>query len=96
MALLASLGRLPRGPGAGAALHCPCHTGVPGLVLRGIGRVDRNVRELAEMLYKFQEPFVVDHGKFARAFGGDVTPLEEAIARTVAWYRSAPAAGPTP
>lgn len=42
---------------------------VPKLVLRALGLVNANVRELVEMTYEFEEPFVVDHGAFARAFG---------------------------
>jgi hypothetical protein len=37
------------------------------------------------MLYEFEEPFVVDHSKFERAFGGHATPLGEAIGDTVRW-----------
>lgn len=57
--------------------------------LRAIGFFKPEVREMVEMLYQFEEPFVVDHGKFAAAFGdAHVTPLQEAIRETVAWYRA--------
>jgi hypothetical protein len=46
------------------------------------------MREIIEMLYEFEEPFVVDHAKFERAFGERATPLREAIGETVRWYRS--------
>lgn len=55
-----------------------------------IGLFNGTVRELKEMLYEFEEPFVVDHGKFASAFGNYATPLPEAIDKTIAWYRSHP------
>ena len=42
-----------------------------------------------ETLYQSELPWVVDDGKFVRAFGGRATPHEEAIEQTVAWYRSA-------
>ncbi len=45
------------------------------------------LREMKEMMYQFQEPFVVDHSKFERAFGSRVTPQREAIERTVEWFR---------
>ena len=32
--------------------------------------------------------YVVDHSAYAAAFGGDATPLREAIRQTVAWARS--------
>jgi nucleoside-diphosphate-sugar epimerase len=45
------------------------------------------------MLYEFEEPFVVDHSAFARAFGDHATPLREAIGRTVRWYRDERSSG---
>ena len=45
-------------------------------------------RESIEMLYQFEQPFVVDHSKFRRAFGGQPTPLREAIGQTVSWYKN--------
>ena len=45
-------------------------------------------RETVEMMYEFEKPFVVDHSKFAAAFGDISTPLENSIAATVAWYRA--------
>src|ERR1700693_3079141 len=42
-----------------------------------------------ETLYQSELPWVVDDGKFIRAFGERGTPHEEAIEQTVAWYRSA-------
>lgn len=48
------------------------------------------VREVYEMLYEFEEPFIVDHSKFERAFGNHTTPLEAAIKATVGWFRANP------
>jgi hypothetical protein len=45
------------------------------------------------MLYEFEEPFVIDHSKFERAFGEHATPLGEAIGYTVRWYRGKRPAG---
>jgi len=47
------------------------------------------MREMVEMLYEFEEPFVLDHSAFAQAFGEDATPLREAIRQTVSWYQGA-------
>jgi nucleoside-diphosphate-sugar epimerase len=44
-------------------------------------------RESLEMMYEFEKPFVVDSSKFELTFGIRATPLEEAIAATVEWYR---------
>ena len=37
------------------------------------------VGELEEMLYQFEEPFLVDHSKFESSFGKIATPLDDAI-----------------
>jgi nucleoside-diphosphate-sugar epimerase len=58
----------------------------PSIVLRGLGLFNPNVRELIEMLYEFEEPFVVDDGKYVRTFGPGATPLDEALQRTLGWY----------
>ena len=59
----------------------------PKILLRAIGLFNPGIRETIEMLYEFEEPFVVDHSKFERAFGDHATPLEKAIGDTVRWYR---------
>jgi nucleoside-diphosphate-sugar epimerase len=70
-----------------AAGYAPRLQVLPSLVVRGLGLVMPLMRELAEMLYEFEEPQVVDHSRFARAFGDHATPLSEAIPATVAWYQ---------
>jgi hypothetical protein len=59
-------------------------------MVRTVGIFNRTVRELDEMLYEFEEAFVVDSGKFQRAFGDHATPLSEAIPATVEWFRTHP------
>jgi nucleoside-diphosphate-sugar epimerase len=59
-------------------------------LVKAIGLFNGTVRELDEMLYEFEEPFVVDSGKFQRAFGDQATPLSEAIPATVEWFRTHP------
>jgi nucleoside-diphosphate-sugar epimerase len=63
---------------------------MPRLMVNLVGPFNGNVRELKEMLYEFEEPFVVDHSRFETAFGGYATPLADAIDATVAWYRAHP------
>ena len=63
---------------------------VPKLAVRALGVVNPMMRELAEMAYEFDEPFVLDTGKYQSAFGAAGTPLAGAIAATVAWYRTRP------
>jgi nucleoside-diphosphate-sugar epimerase len=46
------------------------------------------IREVGEVLYEFQAPYVVDWSKFGQVFGPFTpTPHAEAVARTVAWFR---------
>ena len=45
-------------------------------------------REVMEMMYEFEQPFIVDSSDFEKTFGVTATPLEESIRRTVEWYRS--------
>ena len=65
----------------------------PKILLRAIGLFNPGIRETIEMLYEFEEPFVVDHSKFDRAFGEHATPLRESIRGTVRWYREERPAG---
>ncbi len=65
----------------------------PRWLLRLLGLFNPDVRELDEMLYEFTQPFVVDGSKFTTTFGIGATPLEEAIAATVAWWRARPPTG---
>jgi nucleoside-diphosphate-sugar epimerase len=44
-------------------------------------------KEMVEMMYEFEKPFVVDSSKFILAFGDISTPQQEAIRATIAWYR---------
>jgi nucleoside-diphosphate-sugar epimerase len=60
---------------------------VPKIVLQVLGLFNPALRETIEMLYEFEEPFVVDHSDFTRTFGNHATPLGEAIQKTVRWYR---------
>jgi nucleoside-diphosphate-sugar epimerase len=43
-------------------------------------------REVPEMLYQFNQPYIVDSSKFVKAFGDSATPLEQALTQTIAWY----------
>lgn len=54
--------------------------------LRLIGTVAPAVREMIEMLYEFDEDHVVDHTAYTTVLGDHATPLEDAVAATVAAY----------
>jgi nucleoside-diphosphate-sugar epimerase len=45
-------------------------------------------REIVEMMYEFNEPFIVDSSKFEKVFGMKATPMREAIRETVKWYKN--------
>jgi len=47
-------------------------------------------KESVEMMYEFEQPFIVDSSKFEKTFGMKATPMHEAIKETVAWYKSHP------
>jgi nucleoside-diphosphate-sugar epimerase len=47
-------------------------------------------KESLEMMYEFDQPFIVDSTKFEKTFGMKATPMQEAIKETVAWYKSHP------
>jgi nucleoside-diphosphate-sugar epimerase len=70
--------------GAGA----PKLGAVPGWALRALGLVSRDMKELAELLYQFEKPFVMDSSASQAALGRRPTPLPEAAAATVKWWRA--------
>jgi nucleoside-diphosphate-sugar epimerase len=47
-------------------------------------------KESVEMMYEFEQPFIVDSSKFEKTFGMKATPIREAIKETVAWYQAHP------
>lgn len=67
---------------------------VPRAVSRALGLVVPVLREVDELMYQFDRPFVVDAGATTATFGLRPTPWEEALAATVAGW-SGRAAAPT-
>jgi nucleoside-diphosphate-sugar epimerase len=59
-------------------------------MLTMLGMFIPEMKEAVEMLYEFEEPFVVDSSKFEQTFGMPATPLRTAIGETLAWYKSHP------
>jgi nucleoside-diphosphate-sugar epimerase len=47
-------------------------------------------KEMVEMMYEFEQPFIVDSSKFENTFGMKATPMKEAIRETVIWYKNHP------
>ena len=75
---------------AGEVGHQVAVRSLPKLAVRALGLVNPMLRELAEMAYEFDQPFVLDTSKYESAFGAAGTPLAGAVAATVAWYRTRP------
>ena len=55
-----------------------------------LGIFNGQVRELKEMLYEFEEPYIVDSSRFESTFDAHATPLDEAIPATFEWFRAHP------
>lgn len=51
-----------------------------------LGLFDPMVREVKEMLYTWEEPYVLDSSKFENEFGLKATPLEISMKETIAWF----------
>lgn len=45
------------------------------------------LKEVAEMNYSNEQPYVVDDSPYKKRYGDTATPLQEAIAHTVAWFQ---------
>ncbi len=55
-------------------------------MLRIIGLFNPVVRELVELSYQFEQPYLVDHTAIARRFGLNYTNPEAMVANTLKWY----------
>jgi nucleoside-diphosphate-sugar epimerase len=69
---------------------------LPALLLRALGLVNPTLRELVEMQYQFDEPFIVDSSKIASRLSVEATPIDQALADTLTSYATDPPATPTP
>jgi nucleoside-diphosphate-sugar epimerase len=65
---------------------------MPALLLRIVGLANPTVRELIEMQYQFDEPFIVDSSKISTHLDVHATPIDQALADTFATYRTPTAA----
>jgi nucleoside-diphosphate-sugar epimerase len=59
----------------------------PPWQMRALGLINRTVREINEMRYEFDEPFIIDASRAETELGLRATPLADAVERTVRWYR---------
>ena len=71
------------------AARQPLKLGVmPSPLLTALALVSPTLRAVREQQYQRDRPWVVDHSKFAKVFGVEVTPHQAAVADTLDWYRS--------
>jgi len=61
---------------------------VPKLLLRGMGIFSPFMREVVEMTYQWEVPFVIDDTRFRTTFGVMPTPVDEAVADVARWART--------
>lgn len=61
---------------------------IPTWTMKAIGTVHAGTRELAEMVYQFDKPFVLDSSASEALLGLAPTPLETGAKATVDWWRT--------
>jgi nucleoside-diphosphate-sugar epimerase len=62
-------------------------TRVPKPLLRALGLFSPFMREIVEMTYQWEAPFLLDDSRFRQTFGYGPTPIETAVAETAQWVR---------
>lgn len=60
---------------------------VSNYLLAAVGLFSPQLRELREMVYQWEAPFVIDDASFRETFGMQPTSLDQAVADTAAWAR---------
>lgn len=70
-----------------AGVDTPRIISLPPWMLRVAGFFTPSAKATIEMLYQFTAPFFIETRKLEYAFGITPTPVEEGLARTVAWYQ---------
>ena len=66
---------------------------MPRWAIRGLGLVVPMIREVGEMMYQWDEPFVIDDRRFRARFATQPTAVERAAADTVTWAQNHYASG---
>ena len=61
---------------------------MPGWAVKALGLVVPMIREIGEMMYQWDEPFVIDDRRFRAAFHAEPVEAERAAADTVTWAKS--------
>ncbi len=53
-----------------------------------MGMFSPMLREMKEMMYQWEKPYIVSHDKYKNTFGDSFTPHHVAIEQTVAWWKN--------
>jgi nucleoside-diphosphate-sugar epimerase len=70
-----------------AGVQAPRVRALPGWQLRAARMAVPSARERDEVGYQFGRPFVIDSSAFQATFGARPTPMPDALAATLAWWR---------
>jgi nucleoside-diphosphate-sugar epimerase len=62
-------------------------SGIHPFIMAMAGLLIPDARESVEMMYEFEQPFLMDASKFVKAFGDIATPVHQAIRETAHWYQ---------
>lgn len=57
------------------------------LLVSILGLFNPMLKEVKEMMYQWQQPYIVEHQKYSTKFGLNFTPHKEAIHETIKWYK---------
>ncbi len=68
-------------------------TRIPSLAVRAAGLFDRDVRELMELSFQWDRPYLVSHAKFAARFGAAPTSIEDGLRATRDWLAASDGPG---
>ncbi|MEI7055428.1 NAD-dependent epimerase/dehydratase family protein [Nocardioides sp. CCNWLW239] len=71
-----------------AGVAAPRVSGIPTWTMKAIGTVHAGTRELAELAYQFDRPFVMDSSASEERLGLSPTPIEIGTKATVDWWRT--------
>ena len=71
-----------------AGVPMPKVGAIPAGLLRLIGLVHGETRELAEMSFQFTAPFVLDSSRSEATLGLKPTPFDVAVQETLDWWRA--------
>jgi nucleoside-diphosphate-sugar epimerase len=72
---------------AAAGVPVPRVSAVPSSAIRALGLVSRSMKELSEVSYMFDRPFVLDSTASEARLGLTPTPFEVGLKETVVWWQ---------